>query len=130
MSALAMLAVSIVVSAPQAKLRPDRRSFAATPRSTPCLRDNADSSSRRSSRLAAARVGLGAARVVVVVVGTVVVDVVDVVVVVVVPAVVVLVLSGAVADGCVPAAGSPAQAAATPSGATVSRYRRVSMQAL
>ncbi|KRF28145.1 hypothetical protein ASG91_06550 [Phycicoccus sp. Soil802] len=103
--------------------------MAAMPRSTPYLRDNADSSSRRSSRLAAARVGLLGARVVVAL---------DVGVAVVVVAVVGLVLVGVVvpevtapvAAGGFPAAGSPAQAAATPRGATVSRYRRVSMQAL
>jgi len=39
-------------------------------------------------------------------------------------------VTATVGDGWVSAAGSPAQAAATPRGVTVSRYRRVSMQAL
>jgi hypothetical protein len=131
MSALAMLAVSIVVSAPQAKLRLERDSVAATPRSTPYLRDNADSSSRRASSLGAGRAALveGEGEVVAVAVAVVVVVMVMVVagleeVVVVVPDV-----TATVGDGLT-AAGSSAHAAATPRGATVSRYRRVSMQAL
>ena len=75
MSALAMLAVSMVVSAPHVKARFDRVSMAATPRSTPWRRDSADSSSRRAARVAAGRavvafvVGVTGAGVVVVMVG-------------------------------------------------------------